>query len=124
MHRAASICGFAVCQIKKPRRRPIFPTSCPVSIVGAGGLNFRVRDGNGWDPSAWPPRNFANFSAARNLALTRALSLRERAILCFSGGRSGIIAPPWDGSGAGVELSHSNVELQYCRPEVNEVLDH
>jgi hypothetical protein len=34
------------------RRRPIFPEGCPSSIVGAGGLNDRVRDGNGCDPSA------------------------------------------------------------------------
>ena len=34
------------------RRRPIFPGSCPPSIFGAGELNFRVRDGNGWFLSA------------------------------------------------------------------------
>ena len=31
------------------RRRPIFPGSFPPSIFGTGELNFRVRDGNGWD---------------------------------------------------------------------------
>ena len=36
----------------KSRRRPTFPPSCPGSIIGAGGLNFRVRDGNGCFPSA------------------------------------------------------------------------
>ena len=25
---------------------------CPLSTIGVGRLNFRVRDGNGWDPSA------------------------------------------------------------------------
>src|SRR5579884_2684637 len=34
------------------RRRPIFPCSCPHSIVGAEGLNYRVRDGNGCTPFA------------------------------------------------------------------------
>src|SRR5579862_1647812 len=34
------------------RQRPIFPQGCPCSIVGAGGLNDRVRDGNGCGPSA------------------------------------------------------------------------
>jgi len=29
-------------------RRPIFPESCPSSIVGAGAFHDRVRDGNGW----------------------------------------------------------------------------
>ena len=28
-------------------RRPIFPRSCPRSIIGAEELNDRVRDGNG-----------------------------------------------------------------------------
>ncbi len=31
------------------RRRPIFPPSCPGSIVSAEAFHFRVRDGNGWD---------------------------------------------------------------------------
>ena len=31
------------------RRRPIFPGSCPPSIFGTIELNYRVRDGNGWN---------------------------------------------------------------------------
>ena len=27
------------------------PTRKPCSTIGSGGLNFRVRDGNGWNPS-------------------------------------------------------------------------
>src|SRR5579883_702314 len=34
------------------RQRLIVPQGCPCSIVRAGGLNDRVRDGNGWVPSA------------------------------------------------------------------------
>ena len=34
------------------RRRPIFPKGCPLSIFGAGELDFRVRDGNGYGLSA------------------------------------------------------------------------
>ena len=34
------------------RRRPTLPRSRPRSTIGAGGLNFRVRDGTGCDPSA------------------------------------------------------------------------
>src|SRR5579875_394962 len=34
------------------RRLPIFPRGLPRSIIGAGRLNFRVRDGNGCFPSA------------------------------------------------------------------------
>ena len=31
------------------RHRPIFPGSYPPSIFSTDELNFRVRDGNGWD---------------------------------------------------------------------------
>ena len=31
-----------------PWQRPIFPESCPFSIVGAEAFHCRVRDGNGW----------------------------------------------------------------------------
>ena len=37
---------------KKIRRRPTLPHSRPCSTIGAGELNFRVRNGNGWDLSA------------------------------------------------------------------------
>ena len=33
--------------LKKFRRRPTLPHSCPCSTIGAEELNFRVRDGNG-----------------------------------------------------------------------------
>ena len=33
----------------KIRQRPTFPGSLPPSIIGAIELNFRVRDGNGWN---------------------------------------------------------------------------
>ncbi len=38
-------------QEKKIRQRPTLPRGFPRSTIGSGGLNFRVRDGNGWDPS-------------------------------------------------------------------------
>ena len=41
-----------VCGARGDRQRPIVPQGCPCSIVGAGGLNDRVRDGNGCFPSA------------------------------------------------------------------------
>src|SRR5205823_13593325 len=34
------------------RQRPTLPPGCPDSTIGAGGLNFRVRDGTGCFPSA------------------------------------------------------------------------
>ena len=42
------------------RRRPTLPHRCQCSTIGAGGLNFRVRDGNGWIPSATATGNFQN----------------------------------------------------------------
>ena len=34
------------------RRRPTLPGGIPPSTIGADRLNFRVRNGNGWDPVA------------------------------------------------------------------------
>ena len=34
---------------KERRRRPTLPHSHPCSTIGAEELNFRVRNGNGWD---------------------------------------------------------------------------
>ncbi len=42
---------------KKFRRRPTLPHSCPCSTIGAEGLNFRVRDGNGCFPFAIATEN-------------------------------------------------------------------
>ena len=44
--------GLPLAGNAKSRRRPIFPKGCPLSIFGAGELNFRVRDGNGCGLSA------------------------------------------------------------------------
>ncbi len=37
---------------EKSRRRPTLPGGCPPSTIGAGGLHFRVRNGNGCFPAA------------------------------------------------------------------------
>ena len=37
---------------EKIRRRPTLPRRFHLSTIGAGGLNCRVRDGNGCDPTA------------------------------------------------------------------------
>ena len=41
------------------RRRPTLPGGIPPSTIGAGGLNFRVRDGNGCDSAAMATGNRA-----------------------------------------------------------------
>ena len=38
--------------IEKSRRRPTLPGGSPPSTIGAGGLHFRVRNGNGCFPAA------------------------------------------------------------------------
>ena len=40
------------------RRRPTLPGSLLPSTIGAGGLNFRVRNGNGCDPTAIATETF------------------------------------------------------------------
>ena len=39
------------------RQRPTFPQPHGGSNMGPGGLNFRVRDGNGWNPSGMATGN-------------------------------------------------------------------
>jgi hypothetical protein len=39
-------------------RRPTLPHTRACSTIGAEGLNFRVRDGNGWDPFARITQNW------------------------------------------------------------------
>ena len=39
-------------------RTPIFPGRHQPSIVGTNGLNFRVRDGNGWTPAVINTNSF------------------------------------------------------------------
>ena len=46
------------------RQRPTLPPSCPGSTIGAGGLNFRVRNGNGCDPSAIATGKLVTYSKA------------------------------------------------------------
>ena len=57
----------SVYRAQEGRRRPIVPQGCPCSIVGAGGLNDRVRDGNGCVPSARVTSPPARTDAGQNL---------------------------------------------------------
>ena len=42
--------GFRFCA--KNGRRPTLPGACAPSTIGAGGLNFSVRNGKRWIPAA------------------------------------------------------------------------
>jgi hypothetical protein len=48
----------------RTRRRPTLPGPLDPSTIGAGGLNFRVRNGNGCDPSAMATETCCQRSAA------------------------------------------------------------
>jgi hypothetical protein len=41
---------------------PSLPHTCACSTIGAEGLNFRVRDGNGWNPLAKVTQNLHDAS--------------------------------------------------------------
>ncbi len=53
--RAEALRGFR----EKSRRRPTLPGGLPPSTIGAGGLNCRVRNGNGCFPAAMATGNLA-----------------------------------------------------------------
>src|ERR1700730_14100490 len=42
---------------------PTLPHTCACSTIGAEGLNFRVRDGNGWVPLATVTQNWLHRAA-------------------------------------------------------------
>ncbi len=44
--------GIVACAARETRRRPTLPGGRPPSTIGAGGLNCRVRNGNGCFPAA------------------------------------------------------------------------
>ena len=48
---------------KNIRQRPTLPRGFPRSTIGSGGLNFRVRDGNGCDPSDIATGNSSSIAA-------------------------------------------------------------
>ena len=53
--------------MKKSRQRPTLPPSFPGSTIGAGGLNFRVRDGTGCFPSAMATETSVSRSIPKDL---------------------------------------------------------
>src|ERR1700751_727540 len=52
------------------RRRPTLPGGCPPSTIGAGGLNFSVRNGKRGNPAAMTAETLAE-SGARLVWLRR-----------------------------------------------------
>src|SRR5207302_8580342 len=58
--------------LRRIRRRPTLPGGLPPSTIGAGGLNFRVRNGNGCDSAAMATGNLGVL-----LSMMRVLDPRE-----------------------------------------------
>src|SRR5207248_1933368 len=54
---------------KDARQRPTLPSGYPDSTIGAGGLNYRVRNGNGCLPSAMVTElgNYTGYSRTSGL---------------------------------------------------------
>ena len=59
-HKSPPVCGRRAVWILTGRR-PALPHTCACSTIGAERLNFRVRDGNGWDPLAMVTRKPLDF---------------------------------------------------------------
>ncbi len=68
---------------QKPWRRPIFPKGCPLSIFGAGELNFRVRDGNGCGLSASVTRVSCVWTCLGSGSPSRSLATGRRSMIFF-----------------------------------------
>ena len=70
------------------------------STIGANGLNFPVRNGKGWAPSQWPPKNISSRSqvpCCPHELLTFNIELRRSPQYC------------WHNKGTGTQ-KESNVE--------------
>src|SRR5688572_32861542 len=61
--------------VNNSRQRPTLPHTYACSTIGGGRLNFRVRNGNGWDPAPMTTGKLAvRGLAPRNAALGRTSS--------------------------------------------------
>ncbi len=68
---------------KKTRQRPTLPLSCPSSTIGTGGLNFRVRNGNGCFPAVMVTGIFIRFSISNGTASLGEPSLSKQRFFCL-----------------------------------------
>src|SRR5512143_164278 len=61
------------------RQRPTLPHGFPCSTIGSGGLNFRVRDGNGCDPTDIATANLEKSGEAEAISRPNTKERRELA---------------------------------------------
>jgi hypothetical protein len=96
-----------VCGARGDWQRPIVPQGCPCSIVGAGGLNDRVRDGNGCVPSAVVTNPPASHNSRENYAHSM-IGHDGRRCLGNTGGDEGTRTPdPLDANQMLSQLSYA-----------------
>jgi hypothetical protein len=102
--------------MQQPRRRPIFPKGCPLSIFGAGELNFRVRDGNGCGLSAGVTGIVCiwTMTACGRVTITRDAGASRRITIAYVGDPISRHADPW--SGAGIEVKPSTISTAQLHP--------
>src|SRR6266567_882835 len=53
------------------RQRPTLPHTCACSTIGGGRLNFRVRNGNGWNPAPMTTGKLVHQRAADEMLVVR-----------------------------------------------------
>ena len=63
--------------LKITGRLPTLPHTCACSTIGAEGLNYRVRDGNGWVPFAKVTQNFLSAAGMKAGNRKNMLTLRK-----------------------------------------------
>src|SRR5207245_1765160 len=68
--------GPGLMGVKLIGRLPTLPHTCACSTIGAEGLNYRVRDGNGWDPLARVTQSWDRL----NILTGQTLSLRKNSV--------------------------------------------
>jgi hypothetical protein len=104
-----------------PWRRPIVPRPLGRSIVGAGALHGRVRDGNGWDRPAPATRtrvkeHLRALRSRRGTPRGGSAGRRRRRTpqFCRQGGRR--LAPLWGGAGVKKRESPRPLGRPGCAP--------
>ena len=77
------------------RRLPTLPRSHPRSTIGSRGLNFRVRDGNGCDPSDTVTEN-RDVNRRRGAQTEEWKQIRARDVTGRCADRQKRFGKPWD----------------------------
>ena len=106
---------------QKSWRRPIFPKGCPLSIFGAGELDFHVRDGNGYGLSANVTRIscvWTLFGCDRRGPKAGAGAVASRSSMSLSQ-RIGSPIPAADPRSAAEEVKPSTVSTAQLHPSPN-----